>query len=69
MGDYVERTAANQLYTRAHVAQYKDKDLLLALALYKQIIATYHDEKEAGYSRSQIRTIASKLVPRQLSDA
>jgi hypothetical protein len=65
MQDNRTQSVANQLYNKAHVAQYKDKDLAAALALYQNILATHPDEKEAGYSRSQIKAIASDLVPKQ----
>jgi hypothetical protein len=53
------------MYAEAHQEQYKKNDLPAALAIYRDIIATHPDEKEAGYSRGQIRNIASKVVPKQ----
>lgn len=65
MKDGEKRTEANQLYTKAHVAQYKDKDLPAALALYEAIVMEHPTAPEAGYSRSQIHAIATNVVPKQ----
>ena len=65
MIDKTTGSTANQLYVQAHVAQYKDKDLPVALGLYQRIIAAHPEAKEAGYSRSQISSIASNVVPKQ----
>jgi hypothetical protein len=59
------RSKANQMYADAHLEQYKNKDLPAALAIYRAIIAAHPEEKEAGYSRGQIRNIAREVVPRQ----
>ena len=56
---------ANQMYVEAHQELYKNKDLPAALAIYRKIIAAYPQEREAGYSRGQIRNIVNKVVPRQ----
>ena len=65
MQDDQTKSDAKLLYKEAHVAQYKDKDLLSALALYKQIVAAHPDDPEAGYSRSQIHNIATNVIPKQ----
>jgi len=59
------RSKANQMYADAHQEQYKNHDPPAALAIYRAIIAAHPEEKEAGYSRGQIRNIASKVVPKQ----
>jgi hypothetical protein len=59
------RSKANQMYIAAHQEQYKNRDLPAALAIYREIIAAHPESKEAGYSRGQIRNIASKVVPQQ----
>jgi hypothetical protein len=59
------RSKANQMYAKAHQEQYKNNDLHAALAIYRDIIAAHPEEKEAGYSRGQIRNIVSKVVPKQ----
>lgn len=56
---------AEKMYAAGHLAQYKSKDLPAALALYRDIIAAHPEEKEAGYSRSQISNIACNAVPEQ----
>lgn len=61
---------ANQMYVEAHQELYKNKDLPAALAIYRKIIAAHPQEREAGYSRGQIRNIVKKVVPRlELLDA
>jgi hypothetical protein len=65
MGDTTIRSEACQMYAAAHLEQYKNKDLPAALALYQEIIAAHPEEKEAGYSYSQIHNIANEVVPRQ----
>jgi hypothetical protein len=60
------RSKANQMYAEAHQEQYKNNDLSAALAIYRDIIAAHPEEKEAGYSRGQIRNIVSRVVPKQV---
>ena len=50
-------------YAAAHGAQYVIKDLPEAIQLYREVIADAPTSREAGYSRSQLQTIARAIVP------
>jgi hypothetical protein len=53
-------------YAEAYEKHYTNKDLYSALQLYKGVMATYPDSKEAEYSRSQILNIVQEVVPRNV---
>lgn len=63
MGHDLHHTTAARSYATAHEAHYESKDLRHALKLYGDIMATYPESAEAGYSRSQIQNIARSVVP------
>lgn len=65
MRNDTEPAEAGKRYTAAHLAHYTTKDLVEALGLYRDIIATYPDTREAGYSQSQIQNIVNAVVPKQ----
>ena len=54
---------SEQLYQRAYSVHYDDRDFEAALSLYREVIATFPDSVEAGYSRSQIENIEKSLNP------
>lgn len=65
MGDNMELSPASQQYAAAYVAHYTDHDLSSAFRLYRELLASYPDEKEADYSRMQIHNIICSVVPEQ----
>ena len=60
-----ERSEASDRYAAALASHYKKKDLRKALELYTIIIKCHPKSAEAEYSRSQIRNIATNIVPEQ----
>ena len=60
-----ESTEANQQYTAAYAAHYTGRDLPLALQLYRQLMASHPDAREAGYARMQVQNIINAVVPKQ----
>lgn len=52
-------------YAAAYAAHYAQHDLVLALQLYKQLIASHAGDRRAGYSRTQIENIVRVVVPEQ----
>lgn len=65
MHDQTERTGADRAYAAAHAAHYSDRNLVTALRLYSELIASRPNAPEAGYSRAQIRNIVKAVVPAQ----
>jgi len=59
-------TAANRQYAEAYKKQFTSKDMLTALELYKEIVVSYPDSEEAGYSQSQIQNIIHDVVPKEV---
>ena len=58
-----EPSAAAKQYAKAHASHYTARNLLAALQSYEDII-TYHPRSpEAGYARTQMRNIATLVVP------
>lgn len=60
-----EITEPKRQYAAAYAAHYTGRDLLLALQLYKQVVASYPSDPEAEYGRMQIQNIAHAVVPKQ----
>ena len=56
---------AGQQYASAYETHYTTKDIRKAFKLYEDIIASYPDTKEAGYSRSQVQNIVNAVVPKK----
>jgi hypothetical protein len=56
---------AARAYAAAYAAHYSERDLPLALQLYRNLIASHASAREAGYSRTQIQNIVNTLVPAQ----
>ncbi len=52
-------------YAAAYAAHYSERDLAMALQLYKKIIGSHASAREAGYSRTQIQNIVNAVVPEQ----
>ena len=60
----------SQRYHAAYKEHYGTKDLGKALGLYRGIISSDPDTREADYSRSQIENIVKAVVPKdELFDA
>ena len=57
-------TEADQQYASAYETHYTTKDIHKAFTLYKDIITTHPDTKEAGYSRIQIQNIVNAVIPK-----
>ncbi len=70
MNDDGSTPEAARAYAAAYAAHYSERDLTLALQLYKNLIASHASAREAGYSRTQIQNIVNTLVPaEELLDA
>jgi hypothetical protein len=54
---------AAQHYERARAQQYAQHDLLAVLRSHGEVMTLQPDAPEAGYSRTQILGIASRVVP------
>jgi hypothetical protein len=65
MSDTSARTEAARAYAVAYAAHYSERDLLKALQLYEDLVASHASAQEAGYSRAQIQNIVNTLVPAQ----
>ena len=65
MRNKTELTEAGKQYTEAYAVHYTTKDLHKAIDLYKGIMATHPNAKEAEYSRTQIHNIAKSVVPKE----
>jgi outer membrane protein assembly factor BamD (BamD/ComL family) len=60
-----EREPARQ-YAEAHAAHYTAKNLRTALESYHRIIMAHPASPEAGYSRTQILNIASRIISKDV---
>ena len=58
-------TGARSGIAIADAAHYSQRDLVRALHLYQEVIASHASARQAGYSRSQIRNIVKVVVPEQ----
>ena len=56
-------TDASLSYAEAYATHYSDRNLLLALQQYRQVVQSHPETAEAGYSISQIRSIVNAVVP------
>ena len=56
---------AQRQYAKAYEAHYTTKDFEKAIKIYKEILHTYPNSQEAGYSRTQIDNIVKSVVPRE----
>ena len=65
MRNEIELTEAARQYTAAYAAHYVERDLPLALQLYKKLIASNSSAQEADYSRTQIQNIVNAVAPKQ----
>ena len=65
MSDDRSVTEAAREYAAAYAAHYSERDLAMALQLYKQLIAAHAGAREAGYSRTQVQNIVNAVVPKQ----
>ncbi len=65
MSDDSALTEAAREYAAAYAAHYSERDLAMALQLYKKIIASHASTPEAGYSRTQVQNIVNAVVPEQ----
>jgi hypothetical protein len=60
-----ELTEAGRQYAAAYEIHYATKNLREAFKLYKGIMASHPDTKEAGYAKSQIQNIVNIVVPKE----
>ena len=58
-------TEAGRQYATAYAAHYSTRDLPLAFQLYRQLIETHPNAKEAGYAEMQIRNMVNATVPKK----
>lgn len=65
MRNEIELTEESRQYAAAYAAHYVDRDLPLALQLYKKLMASHPSAQEAGYSRMQVQNIVNAVVPKQ----
>jgi len=65
MRNDTELTEAGREYAAAYAAQYKERDLAVALQLYRQVLASHPGAREAGYSCMQVQNIVNAVVPKQ----
>jgi len=65
MRNKAELTEAGKQYTEAYAMHYSTKDLHKSIDLYRGIMATHPNAKEAEYSRTQIQNIVQSVVPKQ----
>ena len=65
MSDDRSVTEAAREYAAAYAAHYSERDLAMALQLYKQLIAAHAGAREGGYSRTQVQNIVNAVVPKQ----
>lgn len=61
MEDPTSNGAARK-YAAAQVTHYTDKDLRKAFVSYNDIIVSHPDSPEAGYSRTQILNMATRIL-------
>ena len=65
MRNVTASTEAGREYAAAYAAHYTERDLPVALQLYRKVMASHPGAKEAGYSRTQVRNIVNTVVPKQ----
>ena len=65
MSNRDEPSDAERDYAEAYASHYGKGDLLTALRSYEDVISRYPNSPEAEYSRSQVRNIASLVVPQE----
>ena len=56
-------TEAGRAYSAAYAAPYSQRDLAMALGLYRKLTASHASTREAGYSRTQVQDIVNAVVP------
>ena len=60
-----ELTETGRQYAAAYAAHYTERNLPVALQLYRNVLAAHPGDPEAGYSRTQIQNIIHAVVPQQ----
>jgi hypothetical protein len=65
MSDHTALRETAREYAAAYAAHYSERDLAMALRLYKKIMASHASAPEAGYSRTQVQNIVHAVVPEQ----
>ena len=58
-------TEAGRQYAEAYAAHYTGRDLPVALQLYRKVMASHPDAREASYSRAQVQNIINTVVPQE----
>ena len=56
---------AGRQYAEAYAAHYTQRDLPVALQLYRRVMTSHAGAQEAGFSRMQIQNIINAVVPTQ----
>jgi len=62
MRNETKPTKASRQYATAYAAHYAERDLPLALELYKQLMASHPSAPEADYSRMQVQNIVNAVI-------
>ena len=65
MRNDIEFTETGRQYATAYAAHYTERNLPVALQLYRKVIASHPTACEAEYSRTQVRDIVNTVVPKQ----
>lgn len=65
MKNQKSQTAAGRQYLDAYETHYEFGDLRKAFSLYREILSSYPNTREAGYARSQIQHIVNAMVPKE----
>ncbi len=60
-----ELTETGRQYAAAYATHYTNRDLPMALQLYREVMASHPGDPEAAYSRTQIQNIINSVVPPQ----
>jgi hypothetical protein len=56
-------TEAARAYSAPYAAHYSERDLAMALGLYRKLIASHAGTREADYSRAQVQNIVNAIIP------
>jgi hypothetical protein len=65
MTNQTESTEASRKYAAAYAAHYTERNLPLALQLYKELMASHSNTREADYAQMQVQNIVNAIVPKQ----
>jgi hypothetical protein len=65
MRNETESTEASRQYAAAYTAHYTERNLPLALQLYKKLMASHPGAREVGYARMPVQNTVNAVVPKQ----